>query len=168
MSFHWKKQKNHRFGYSSCGALFNHIKAKGVLPLTAGGNKSGQQLRKRAVASSAFVSHHQADELSPCSSPSKPEHSAECSGCHPAERSDTGNPAEAHRAAQVFNGKHTRKCVAGLRPKGLAPCSLQLLGSQGQYCHIPCGRQFLRPWGHWWSLRYGEVICKMSSAVVLF
>jgi len=114
--------------------------------LTAVGNKSGQQLRKRAEASTAFVSHHQADELSPYSSPLKPEQGAECSGCHPAEHSDMGNPAEARRATQVFNGECMLKCVAGPRPKGLAPCSLQLLGSQGRYCNTPCGRQFLSPW----------------------
>lgn len=49
--------------------MCNHIKTKGILPLTAGGNKSGQQLRKRAGASLAFVNHHQADELSPCAVP---------------------------------------------------------------------------------------------------
>lgn len=114
--------------------------------MTAWGNKSGQQLTKRDVPSSPIVSHHQGDELPLFSFPWKPECSAECSGCHPAEHSDMGNPAKAHRTTQVFNGKYMLKGVTGLRPKGLAPCSLQICGSQGQYCEIICGWQFHHPW----------------------
>lgn len=97
--------------------------------------------------SSAFVSRHQADELSLYSSPLEPEHDAECSGCHPAEHSDMGNPVEAHRATHAFNGKHLLKCVAGLRPKGLGPCGLQLFGSQRQYCDT-MWMAVLQPLGH--------------------
>jgi len=77
-----------------------------------------------------------------------------------------GNPSEAHRATQVFNVKHMLKYVAGLRPKGLA--SLQPVFHWLPRTVLQCtaGSAVSHLADLQWSLGYGEVISKMSAAVL--